>query len=345
MPFYSRPQLIEYISGKVSLEEIIIHDESWFKEEEIGLKLDEPAMGINPGKKMVFTSERRYYYDRLLITTGAQPFLPPVMDNEEKNIFTLRDIEDVESIRQKAENSNKAVVIGGGVLGVESAFSLRKLGLDVVVIAISDHLMPKQLDERGSAILQNYLEEEGLEFFLNSRVSEFSGNQELESVRFDDGSDLPADMALLCAGVRPNTELVENLGLLVDNGIVVDEYMRTSFEGVYAAGDVAEYNGRIYGLWEEARVQGETAGANMSGQVKKFSDFIPICRLKIPGIKVISGGEVRGHDKQDSEVEERANSYKKIIRNAEDKISGFIIIGEEFLKDMNSILREMRDSN
>lgn len=341
-PFYYRPRLIEYLSGKVDTEDIIIHDEKWFEEREIDLKTNERAKKIDTGNKTVITTDNKYDYDKLLLANGAHSFIPPIEGKDKNKVFSLRDLEDAKDIRNAARNSDKGVVIGGGLLGLESAYNLSEAGLEVTVIEVFDHLMPRQLDQEGGEVLKNLLEKKGLEFLVGSNVTEFKGDKEVSSIEIEDGPNIDTDLVLMSAGIRCNTDLVENTDIEFNNGVIVDDFMGSSVEDVYAAGDVAECQGNNYGLWTASKAEGKNAGINMANEDKEFPGFVPSHSLKVVGVNVVSAGEINPEGDYESEIEKEEKSYKKIIKRKGEPV-GVIIVGDKFMKDSNELVKKVKN--
>ncbi len=341
-PFYYRPRLIEYLSGKVDTADIIIHDEKWFEEREIDLKTNERAKKIDPENKTVTTTDNNYDYDKLLLANGAHSFVPSIEGKDKNKVFSLRDLKDAKDIRNAARNSDKGVVIGGGLLGLESAYNLSEAGLEVTVIEVFDHLMPRQLDQEGGEVLQNLLEKKGLEFLVGSNVTEFKGDKEVSSIEIEDEPNIDTDLVLMSAGIRCNTDLVENTDIEFNNGVIVDDFMESSVEDVYAAGDVAECQGNNYGLWTASKAEGRNAGINMANEDKEFPGFVPSHSLKVLGVNVVSAGEIDPEGDYESEIEKEEKSYKKIIKRNGEPV-GVIIVGDKFMKDSNELVKKVKN--
>jgi nitrite reductase (NADH) large subunit len=344
-PFYYRPRLIEYLSGEISISDIIVHDESWFESNNVDLRLNEEVTVLDSQRKVIKTDKAEYNYDQLLLATGAHSFVPPIPGVEKKNIFTLRNAEDAIDIYNQAEYSqaeknSKAVVVGGGLLGLESAYNLHKSGLEVTVIEVEDWLLPRQLDKKAGDTLQKMLEEKGLEFYVGKKTSEFVGDEKIEGVLLENDKLIKSDMALLSTGIRSNIGIFEEVeGLEVDRAIVVDEQMETKIEDIYAAGDIAIVNGHFYGLWNPAKLQGIVAGKNMVGDNEKFERVAPDHRLKVIGIDVVSIGKLDELDNYDVEVVEKETAYKKVVKDEDGNKVGAIIVGE--FSDTNQIINEI----
>ena len=325
-PFYYRPRLIHYLSGNIEINDIIINDYDWFKKNDINLRLEERVINIFPEKKTICTDEFEYNYDKLLLANGAHSFVPPIPGAEKENVFTLRNVPDAKNIYSIACEKEKAVVIGGGLLGLESAYNLSQAGLEVTVIERGPYLLSRQLDKRGGQILQNLLENKGLNFILNANTEKIDSNGKKLEVSVKGKGGFSAGLVLLSTGIRSNISLVENTDIKVNNGIIVNDKMETNLDNIYAAGDVAEHKGRVYGIWPPAMKQGQTAGKNIIGIDDKFTGYISSYSLKVAGISLVSKGIIDDENYQ-SEIIENNNKYKKIIYD-NDKMVGVILIGD-----------------
>ena len=337
--FYYRPRLIQCLSGEINVRDIIINDLDWFAKNGIDLKLEEEVTRIVTNENKVVSNKGEYHYDRLLLAQGARPYIPPIAGVEKKNIFTLRNSQDAEIIYQQARKSDTAVVIGGGLLGLESAFNLKKLGVKVYVVEAAEHLLARQLDTQGGIILKKKMGRRGCNFFLASLTSEFHGDEKVEAVELNNGTIIETDMVLISAGIRSNTELVEGTGIAADKGIIVNEKMETNLENIYAAGDAAEFEERVYGIWAPALEQGKTAGKNMADAAARFSGSVPSYTLKVAGNDVISLGVLDEDYDIISEIKSDDENYCRIFRNRGNKPVGAIIIGQYEEKD--DIIKEI----
>jgi nitrite reductase (NADH) large subunit len=336
--FYYRPRLIECLSGEVEVEEIIIHDQKWFADHDIDLHLEEKIVDIDPKNKKISSKKGSYSYDKLLLAHGSHPFVPPFSGVELDNIFTLRTAEDLKTINKRAENAEKAVVVGGGLLGLEIAYNFAKAGLDTTVLEVAPYLLPMQLDKRGGDLLQQKLEENNVKVITDASTKGFAGKDKVEKVILAE-QELAADIVLVSTGIRSNISLVEDYPIISDRGIIVNEKMETSVKDIYAAGDIAEFKEKVYGIWPPSLKQGQTAGANMSGQNNAFEGFVPSHKLKVAGINVVSIGELNKENEYQEEVLEDNQCYVKVIKEGSSKI-GAVIVGD--YAEQNSLLSEIK---
>ncbi len=211
------PALPEYLSGEKQVKDFTIHNEKWYEKNRIDLFLETEIAAVDSCGKTAETKRgEKFRYDKLLLACGGNSFVPPIMGSDSEGVFTLRTVADTEAVKKKARQSKKAVVIGGGLLGLEAGNGLRKIGLEVSVVEFSPRLLPRQTDTLGAAVLQKQMEEMGFRFFLGAKVREILGGKEGLWVGLEGGEKLSADLALISAGVRPEISLTKSLGLKVD---------------------------------------------------------------------------------------------------------------------------------
>lgn len=292
-PYYRRPQLPDYIAGAVTEADITYRPPDWYERQGIHVHLGSPVVELDVSCGRVRLVDGLLApYDRLLLTTGGWAWVPPIEGADRPGVFTLRTLDDARAIRAYARSVKEAVVIGGGLLGLETARALRALHLEVRVVEFGGHLMPRQLDREGAAVLQGILEQMGIRVFTGAVTEAILGNGGVRSVRLKDGQELPAGMVVCSTGVRPDTALAERAGVTVQRGVVVDAHLRTSAEEVYAAGDVAEAGGVVYGIIPAAVEQARVAGANLvTPGSAVYSGTLPATTLKVVGADLTSLGE------------------------------------------------------
>ena len=327
-PFYYRMRLPEFISGDLAEDKLIAKNDQWYKDQGIELKLNTRIQGANPGKKAVVTQgNQEIAYDRLLVATGSRSFIPPMKGSDKKGVFALRSIQDARDIVAWARKMQKVVLIGGGLLGLEAGNALRKLGKKVMVVEFFPRLLPRQLDVAGAGRLQTTMEGMGFSFRLGAKTQEIQGEERVTGVLLEGGELLPAEMVIVSAGVRPALELAKALNLDHDKGIKVDEQMRTTQPGVFAAGDVAEFKGIPYGIWTAATEQGQIAGTNMAGGNALYKGTVMANTLKVVGIDLASAGNIDAENKLESKGLTDEKVYKKIVLE-NDLIAGCIMLGD-----------------
>jgi NAD(P)H-nitrite reductase large subunit len=330
--YYPRPRLYEILSGEKEPQEIYSYAQKWYEQLGINVQLNKKITKINVAEKEVIVDgNEKINYDKLLLANGAHPFVPPTNGIEKKGVFTLRTLENALTIRQWAQKTKKAIVIGGGLLGLEFAACLRKLGQQVKVIEIQSRLLPVQLDQESSEILRDSLEDLGIDSVLGVKIREIMGNETVSGVSLDNGQEISGELALISAGIRSNIDLAAEAGIKVNKGVVVNEYLQTSADDVYAAGDVCEFNGRVYGIIPPAIEQAESAAKNLLGIEKRvYKGTIHSTTLKIAGISLTSMGITNPEGAQYEEVkriDEKEGVYRKIVLD-NGEIVGAILLGD-----------------
>jgi len=330
--FYSKPRLPELLAKEIDIGETFVFDQAWYQKNNIQTYLNHTVNYIDPKKQIItLTNKSCFPYDTLLLATGSKGALPPVPGIDKgRGIFTLRTIEDVNLIARQAEYSKSAIVIGGGLLGLEAGNGLRKLGLSVTIVEYFDRLLPKQLDSEGSGILQGQMEALGLSFILGARLSEVKGKENKKVLELKNKAALEGDFILVSAGIVPSCALAQDAGISINKGILVNDYMETNMKNIYAAGDVAEHRNITYGIWPAAHTQGVIAGTNMAGGHIPYKGTIPSTRLKVAGIHLISIGNIstEDHTVEHLKVENSANKVYKKLFIREGILIGAIFLGE-----------------
>jgi len=338
-PFYSRPRLIEYLAGTANFEKIVIRDSAWYEKNNIALLRGAKVDRVDSAHREVAGNFGTIAYDALLIASGAAPALPAFFVPGLEDVFTLRTKSDADAIIAEAARVGSATVIGGGLLGIETANALAARGLAPTVVEYFDRLLPKQLDAEAAAILQSMLEAKGLRILLGKTTISIARESGGVAARFADGSSLSGGMAVVSAGVRPNIAFLRDSGLALGRGIIVDKRMRTSVPDIYAAGDCAEFQGRLYGIWPAAKEQGEVAGMSIAGQASEYRGSLMSARLKVAGIDVASMGDIALSPKTRVESSRDGTSFRKLFYEG-DLLKGAILIGAA-VADQFRLQREM----
>ena len=330
--YYPRPKLYEVLSGEADPSTIYGFPAQWYDEKGIKIYLDKSATEIETDRKeLILKDGTKIGYDRLLLANGAHSFLPPVKGVEKKGVFSLRTIENTIAIREYARNTKRGIVIGGGLLGLEFASSLRKLGQRVEVVELFSRLLPKQLDQEGANVLKDIISASGIEISLGVKTQEILGKDKVSGIALDNGKQISGELVLFSAGIRSNTDLAAKSGIKVNRGVVVNQFLQTSSPDVYAAGDVCEFEGRIYGIIPAALDQAGIAAVNLLGKEEKvYKGNVPSNTLKIAGIDLASIGLVNpekpGYE-EIKKVDMETGIYKKIVLD-QGKIVGAIVLGE-----------------
>jgi len=350
---YNRMAISRLIYGRSGMQGLTLMPESWYEERNITCWLNTRATGIDVENREVRLGiSDTLTYDRLIVTTGSESFVPPVPGFDTRGAFVLREAEDAMQIRAYAQEfrCRQAVVAGGGLLGLEAAFALHELGLDVAVLERGPWLLRRQLDEQGAGILRSYLEGLGIQIVLGTETAALeSEDGQLRRVRVKPEGVMRCDLFLVCAGISPNVDLGKEAGLESNRGLLVDDAMRTSDPAVFAAGDAAEHHGRVYGLWPAAVKQAEVAAANAVGGDAVYEGTVPETILKVAGIDLVSIGRFDPRSPDDdvviTELDDDAHRYRKLVIT-DGQIAGAILIGYSTLAStVSKVIQEERDVN
>ncbi|MBC8751179.1 MULTISPECIES: NAD(P)/FAD-dependent oxidoreductase [Paraburkholderia] len=328
---YNRILLSPVLAGEKRVDEIILNTRDWYADNGIRLHAGDPVAAIDRKRRIVRSqSGIEVGYDRLLIATGSKPFLIPVPGHQLPGVIAFRDIQDVETMLVAARSHRHAVIIGGGLLGLEAANGLMRQGMSVTVVHDTDSLMDRQLDRSASALLLQTLERRGLRFMMKARTAEIVGPERVTAVRFDDGTEIPADLVVMTAGVRPNIELAKQSGLHCERAIVVDDTLQTYDPRVYAVGECVQHRTATFGLvapiWDQARV----CGAHLAGAGhRRYVQRATATRLKVTGVDLYSAGDfVGGPDSEDLVLRDpRRGIYKRLVIEGS-RVVGAVLYGD-----------------
>jgi nitrite reductase (NADH) large subunit len=341
LAFYYRTRLNEFISGDITEQGLLAKKQEWYKQTGIELILKTRITGGDSTERIVIAEgNKKFPYDKLLIAAGSRSFIPPIKGSEKRGVFALRHIKDSRDIIKYAGNTEKVVIIGGGLLGLEAGNAFRRLGKDVTIVEFFPRLLPRQLDIEGAKRLQAIMEGMGFSFRLGAKTHEIAGGDFVDGVHLESGEILSARMVLISAGVRPNMDLALPMSLDADKGIKVDERLRTNQADIYAAGDVAEFKGMPYGIWLAAMEQGKIAGTNMAGGDMVYGGTTMANILKVVGIELASAGDIDAENKRESRVVSDEATYKKIVLD-NNRIIGCIMLGDT--KGFNKITKAMSE--
>ena len=338
--FYSRIRLPEFLAGETDETGLIIRKPEWYETNRIALSLSTSVTAVDPDARIITTSAgEKVPYDRLLLSTGATCFVPPLPGAALKGVFTLRTLTDAISIRNVTKGGKMTVVlIGGGVLGLEAGYGLMRAGCGITVIELLPRLLPKQMDPEGALLLQRRLESMGFVFHIGTAPTAISGGARVEAVVLADNRRIDCGAVIISAGIRMNLTLPKKLGMTIDRGLVVNDRMETGLADVYAAGDLIQHNAHCYGIWPAAQEQGEIAGINMAGGSAEYHGTTMSNSLTVAGIDIFSGGDIDAEGKKESIVVADRNKfiYKKLVFDQQ-VITGAILLGD--IKDRRKIMK------
>lgn len=332
---YYRVKLTEYISKDFIDEDLLVSKENWYEEKNVKVMLRKFVEYIDTtNNKIKLDDGQEIEYEKLLIATGSRPFIPPINGKYKEGVFALRTLKDLHYIREYMRSSKDVSVIGGGLLGLEAAWSLKKLGKEVSIIEFAPYLLPRQLDKEIANKLEEKLSKIGFKVFLASQAEEILGEGKATGIKLNGERNIKADAILVSSGIRPNLDLVRNTTIEYDKGIKVDKRLKTNIDNVYAAGDVVEIDGMVLGLWTAGNEQGKVAGANMAGKELEYNHPKIFTTLQIGSIELFSAGVINDFDKVYEYKEDEKDIHHKIFTK-DGKIVGVILFGE--LKEVNTL--------
>ncbi|MET3851828.1 nitrite reductase large subunit NirB [Paenibacillus sp. OAE614] len=330
-PNYNRIMLSSVLAGGADIQEIVINDWDWYKENRIQLYAGHMVTRIDTKNRVVYSDQgAEAKYDVLIMATGSNPFMLPLPGADKEGVIAFRDIKDCEMMMETSKKHKKAVVIGGGLLGLEAARGLLHLGMDVSVVHIHPYLMERQLDETASRMLQRELEAQGMTFLLSKHSESIMGRKRVKELRFTDGTRVDADLIVMAVGIRPNVALAKSAGIEVNRGIVVNDYMETNIPGIYAVGECAEHRGIAYGLVAPLYEQGAVLAKRLAGvETAGYAGSVTSTKLKVSGVDVFSAGHFAEPEgtralRYQDEVE---GVYKKIVIH-DDRLVGAVLFGD-----------------
>jgi nitrite reductase (NADH) large subunit len=328
---YNRIMLSSVLAGEKEADEITLNGWEWYQENGIQLRLGVRIVDIDMENGLVVGDDgSQTPFDKLLLATGSSPFIPRIEGLDKDGVLTFRNLDDTRALIERAGAGVRAVVIGGGLLGLEAARGLQVRGAEVTVVHLLDSLMNMQLDDSGGQYLKTKIEQLGVRVLTSKSTKALLGNGHVEGVCFEDGETMEADLVVIAAGIRPNVELGRKAGVAVNRGIVVNDFMETSDPRVFAVGECVEHNGQVYGLVAPLLEQGKVLAATLTGnRGALFTGWTPAAKLKIMGVEVFSAGEVR--EKAGVDVvryeDPSLGIYKKLLIQ-DHKLTGCILVGD-----------------
>jgi nitrite reductase (NADH) large subunit len=333
-PAYDRVHLTDYFAERAA-EKLSLASREWYAERSIALLTGTQVAAIDRGASQVVTADGRSYpYDHLVLATGSAPFVPPVPGVEKQGVFVYRTIEDLDAILQHATHAKRALVIGGGLLGLEAARAVKGCGLDTAVVEVASRLMPRQLDGSGAALLEQSIRDLGITVHVDRRMIQFVGETAVRGVELSDGEVIAADLVVVSAGIRPRDELARKAGLDVGvrGGVVVDDDLRTSDPRVFAIGEVALHHGMVYGLVGPGYEMADVLARRLTGAEARFTGADLSAKLKLMGIDVASFGDpfLSAPGTRVVAFEDQIRRiYKKLVVDVENRrLLGGILVGD-----------------
>lgn len=328
---YDRIQLSSLLAGGKDFETIVLHGRDWYQRHGISLHAGERIVGIDRDAcEVISENGRRTAYDILVLATGSLPVMLPIEGAALPGVLTFRTIADVDAMQRAAEKGGHAVVIGGGLLGLEAAYGLKRRGMKVTVLHLMPHLMERQLDPVAGAMLKQDLARRGIEVITNACTEAILGRNHVTGVMLADGREIPADLVVMAVGIRPNVALGRSSGLSVNRGIEIDDRLTTSDPAIYAIGECVEHRGDVFGLVAPLYEMAQTLAERLCGDDNAlYKTTATATRLKVTGIDMFSAGDIYGDE--DSEIlmfrDAARGIYKRLVMRDE-QLVGTLLYGE-----------------
>ncbi|MEI1712083.1 nitrite reductase small subunit NirD [Acinetobacter baumannii] len=330
---YNRIMLSPVLSGEKTIEDIMLHPPEWYDDKGIKFIAGDKAVKIDRPRKVVYTEKGQTVdYDRLILATGSAPFIPPVQGVDLKGVLTFRDIYDVNTMIEYCGSKTNAVVIGGGLLGLEAAYGLKQRGMNVTVLHLMDRIMERQLDGRASQLLRHSIEQKGINIITEANTEALIGdeNGHVKQIRLKDGTVLDADLVVFAVGIRPNIALAQSAGLRCNRGVLVNDTMQTFDPSIYAVGECIEHRGQTFSLVEPLWGQAFICATHLAehGSLTFKAPTVPT-QLKVSGVDVFSAGNFEPKDDYEDIIlnDEKRQIYKRIIIQ-NDRVIGAVLFGD-----------------
>lgn len=326
---YNRLMLSPVLAGEKTYEQIVTHDEAWYKAHHVNCRFGEPVRSVDRNRKVVISDMGETPYDRLVIATGSAPFIIPVPGHSLPGVVSYRDLEDTNAMIAAARPGARAVVIGGGLLGLEAAAGMAARGADVTVIHLMPYLMERQLDAVAASMLQADLEARGIRVHCNGSTKAILGNDKVTAVELADGTIYPADLVCMAVGIRPQTQLARDIGLKVGRGIEVSDGLQSSDPSIYALGECVEYRGQVFGLVAPLYDQAKVLAQTLAGHRAEFSPVPTATKLKVTGVDLFSAGDFADGPGRENIVmhDPIHGSYRRLVIEG-DRMIGAVMYGD-----------------
>ena len=333
---YNRVLLSSLLAGEVTKPELELKPALWWQSKGVTTLYGQKVESIDRIAKTVALADGSVLaYGKLVLATGSQPVRLPIPGADKRGVITFRDLNDVAAMQQAASGQSRAVVIGGGLLGLEAAYGLALGGAKVTLVHLMDRLMERQLDGEAAKMLAEAIHVRGVDIILEAQTAEITGHEHATGVTLKDGRHLPAELVVLAAGIKPNAELAQACGLAVGRGIIVDDGLATSDADIFAIGECAEHHGTVYGLVEPAYEQAEVLAARLAQPatvtkpLPEYHGSVTATNLKVSGVNVFSAGDFGGAEGTQSLVlrDMALGHYKKLVLS-EGRLVGAVLFGD-----------------
>ena len=328
-PAYNRVLLSSLLAGDIGVGDVELKPREWYAEHGVALVTGQPACALDAARRTVTLGNGEVLgFDRLVLATGSDAIRLPLPGRDLAGVMTFRSLADIAGLEQAASEGLPAVVIGGGLLGIEAAYGLARRGVPVTLVHLMDRLLERQLDAEGARLLAAAIEAKGVRVLLGAETAAIRGGSAVETVELKDGRVLPCGLVVMAVGIRSNTALAPSGGLQVKRGIVVDDGMQTSASGVYAIGECAEHRGVCYGLVEPCYEQARVAAAAIAGEPVRYAGSVLATNLKVSGVSVFSAGDFEGVGAEAIVVRDAGvGSYRKLVVR-EERLAGVVLVGD-----------------
>lgn len=329
---YNRIMLSPVLSGDKTIDDIMLHPHAWYSDKGIRFIAGDPAVRIDRPRKQVYTEKGEVVdYDRLILATGSKPFIPPIAGADLKGVISFRDIYDINTMLDYCKTKKNAVVIGGGLLGLEAAYGLKQRGMNVTVLHLMDRIMERQLDSKASQMLRHSIEQKGISIITEANTEALVGvDGHVTQIRLKDGTVLEADLVVFAVGIRPNMALAQSAGLRCNRGVLVNDTMQTFDPSIYAVGECIEHRSQTFGLVEPLWGQAFICASHLAehGSLTFKAPTVPT-QLKVSGCDVFSAGNFEPKDDFEDIIlnDEKRQIYKRIIIQ-KDKVVGAVLFGD-----------------
>jgi nitrite reductase (NADH) large subunit len=327
---YNRVLLSSVLAGEVASSEIELKPTTWWRDRGITLRYGCRATAIDVAARTIALADGQALpFSKLVFATGSQPLRPPIPGMTLPGVITFRDVNDIWTMWHRAGTDDRVVVIGGGLLGLEAAYGLAKAGARVTVLHLMDRLMERQLDPQAARMLQQAVEQMGIEVVLNADTAEISGTNHVDGVVLKDGRRIEADAVVVAIGIRPNADLARAAEIAVKRGIVVDDALETNVPGIYAIGECAEHRGNVYGLVEPAYEQARVLAERLAGRSARYAGSVLATNLKVSGVNLFSAGGFLGSAGAEEILlsDPGLGIYKKLVI-ADGCLTGAVLFGD-----------------
>ncbi len=327
---YNRIMLSPVLAGEKGYDDIITHDRTWYEQHAIACRFGETVTGIDRHRRVVISKSGETAYDRLVIATGSAPFIIPIAGKDLPGVIAFRDIDDVNRMIAAAERPGaRAVVIGGGLLGLEAAAALRQRGMEVVVLHVMGHLMERQLDPTAGEMLRRELEGRGIVVHMRAHTKAILGTERVEAVALDDGTVYPADIVVMAVGIRPEVRIAVDAGLHVERGIVVDDQMVTADPRILAIGECVEHENVVYGLVAPLYEMAKVAACTLADVDAAFRPVRTATQLKVTGVALYSAGDfAAAEDREEIVMRDVASGVYRRLVLKNDRVIGAVLYGD-----------------